>query len=90
MKNAGKALNIGAKRVYDVVPSEIFAEFMKSGWAQTPSTEITQDEVEHHCLRCRAEIVTNSKNPGHRHIINWAIRGCFVDNAFAQGSSVFV
>ena len=45
MENSDKALNTGAKRVYDVAPSEMFAEFMKSGWAPTPLTGITQDEV---------------------------------------------
>jgi hypothetical protein len=56
MENSDKALNTGAKRVYDVAPSEIFAEFMKSGWAPTPLTGITQDEVVSHCVRRRAEL----------------------------------
>ena len=56
MENSDKALNTGAKRVYDVAPSEMFAEFMKSGWAPTPLTGITQDEVITHCVRRRAEL----------------------------------
>ena len=56
MENSDKALNTGAKRVYDVAPSEIFADFMKSGWALTPLTGITQDEVVSHCVRRRAEL----------------------------------
>ena len=42
MGTSDKALNTGAKRVYDVAPSEKFAEFMKSGWAPTPLTGIVQ------------------------------------------------
>ena len=56
MENSDKALNTGAKRVYDVAPSEMFAEFMKTGWAPTPLTGITQDEVIAHCVRRRAEL----------------------------------
>ena len=56
MENSDKALNTGAKRVYDVAPSEIFADFMKNGWAPTPLTGITQDEVIAHCVRRRAEL----------------------------------
>ena len=44
MENSDKALVRGAKRVYDVAPSEVFAEFMKNGWAPTPLTGIVQDE----------------------------------------------
>ena len=56
MENSDKALNTGAKRVYDVAPSEMFAEFMKTGWTATPSTGITQDEVISHCVRRRAAL----------------------------------
>ena len=56
MENSDKALNTGAKRVYDVAPSEMFAEFMKTGWAPTPLTGITQDEVVSHCARRRADL----------------------------------
>ena len=45
MENSDKALDRGAKRVYDVAPSEAFAEFMSTGWAPTPLTGIHQDEV---------------------------------------------
>ena len=56
MENSDKALDTGAKRVYDVAPSEIFAEFMKSGWSSTELTGITQDEVISHCVRRRGEL----------------------------------
>jgi Xaa-Pro aminopeptidase len=56
MENSDKALNTGAKRVYDVAPSEMFAEFMKTGWAAKPLTGITQDEVISHCVRRRAAL----------------------------------
>jgi len=36
MENSDKALDTGSKRVYDVAPSEMFGEFMKTGWAPTP------------------------------------------------------
>ena len=45
MENSDKALDTGSKRVYDVAPSEMFGEFMKTGWAPTPLEGITQDEV---------------------------------------------
>ena len=50
MENSDKALDRGAKRVYDVAPSEAFAEFMSTGWAPTPLTGIHQDEVIAHCI----------------------------------------
>lgn len=56
MENSDKALDTGAKRVYDVAPSEIFAEFMKGGWSSTELTGITHDEVISHCVRRRAEL----------------------------------
>jgi Xaa-Pro aminopeptidase len=56
MENSDKALGTGAKRVYDVAPSEMFGEFMKTGWAPSPLTGITQDEVVAHCVRRRAEL----------------------------------
>ncbi len=56
MNNGDKALDTGSKRVYDVAPSEIFGEFMKSGWAPTPLTGITQDEVIPHCQHRRAQL----------------------------------
>jgi Xaa-Pro aminopeptidase len=43
MKNSDKALDRGAKRVYDVAPSAAFAEFMSTGWAPTPLTGIHQN-----------------------------------------------
>ena len=56
MENSDKALNTGAKRVYDVAPSEAFAEFMKTGWAPTPLTGIHQDEVIPHCIARREKL----------------------------------
>ena len=56
MNNGDKALETGSKRVYDVAPSEMFGEFMKTGWAPTPFTGITQDEVIAYCQRRRSEL----------------------------------
>jgi Xaa-Pro aminopeptidase len=40
MENSEKALDAGAKWTYDVALSEMFGEFMKTGWAPTPLTGI--------------------------------------------------
>jgi Xaa-Pro aminopeptidase len=56
MENSDKALNTGSKRVYDVAPSEMFGEFMKTGWAPTPLEGITQDEVIAYCVKRRAKL----------------------------------
>ena len=56
MENSDKALETGAKRVYDVAPSEMFGEFMKTGWAPTPLEGIVQDEVISYCVNRRAEL----------------------------------
>ncbi len=56
MNNDDKALAAGSKRVYDVAPSEMFGEFMKTGWAPTPLIGIVQDEVIAHCVRRRSEL----------------------------------
>jgi Xaa-Pro aminopeptidase len=56
MENSDKALDTGSKRVYDVAPSEMFGEFMKTGWAPTPLEGITQDEVIPYCVTRRADL----------------------------------
>jgi Xaa-Pro aminopeptidase len=56
MENSDKALDRGAKRVYDVAPSAAFAEFMSTGWAPTPLTGIHQDEVIAHCIERREKL----------------------------------
>jgi len=56
MENSDKALETGAKRVYDVAPSEMFGEFMKTGWAPTPLTGISHDEVISYCETRRSEL----------------------------------
>ena len=56
MENSDKALDTGSKRVYDVAPSEMFGEFMKTGWAPTPLTGIVQDEVIPYCVARRADL----------------------------------
>ena len=56
MENSDKALDTGAKRVYDVAPSEMFAEFMKTGWAPTPLTGIDHDEVVSFCIDRREKL----------------------------------
>ena len=56
MENSDKALDTGSKRVYDVAPSEMFGEFMKTGWAPTPLTGIVEDEVIPYCVARRADL----------------------------------
>ena len=56
MENSDKALDTGSKRVYDVAPSEMFGEFMKTGWAPTPLTGIVKDEVIPYCVARRADL----------------------------------
>jgi len=47
---------IKSKRIYDVAPSEIFADFMKTGWIPTPLTGISADGVISFCITRRAEL----------------------------------
>ena len=56
MEISDKAFETGSKRVYDVAPSEMFGEFMKTGWAPTPLEGITQDEVIPYCVNRRAQL----------------------------------
>ena len=56
MNESEKTQNINPQRAHDVTPSEIFAEFMKSGWIPTPLTGIIQDEVVEYCRMRRAEL----------------------------------
>jgi Xaa-Pro aminopeptidase len=56
VENSDKALDRGAKRVYDVAPSEAFADFMSTGWAPTPLTGIHQDEVIAYCIDRREKL----------------------------------
>jgi Xaa-Pro aminopeptidase len=56
MENSDKALETGSKRVYDVAPSEMFGDFMKTDWAPTPLEGITQDEVIVYCVNRRAKL----------------------------------
>ena len=56
MENSDKALDTGSKRVYDVAPSEMFGEFMKTGWAPTPLIGIVQDEVIPYCVERRTDL----------------------------------
>lgn len=53
MENTDKAFETGSKRVYDVPPSEIFAEFMMTGWAPTQLEGITQGDVIPFCAERR-------------------------------------
>lgn len=47
---------IKIKRIYDVEPSAIFADFMKTGWAPTPLVGIGTDSVIPFCIARRAEL----------------------------------
>jgi Xaa-Pro aminopeptidase len=42
--------------VYDVAPSDVYAEFMKTGWAPSPLHGITQDAVIPYCFARRAQL----------------------------------
>jgi len=44
------------ERAHDVPPSEIFSEFMKSGWLPTPLDGVVQDEVIQYCVNRRAQL----------------------------------
>lgn len=59
MENSDKALETGSKRVYDVAPSEMFSEFMKTGWVPTPLLDISQAEVIPYCVQRRAFLSEN-------------------------------
>ena len=56
MNESQKAPVNNPERAHDVPPSEIFADFMKSGWLPTPLTGITQDEVIEYCVIRRARL----------------------------------
>ena len=45
-----------SRRVYDVAPSDVYAEFMKTGWAPSPLHGITQDAVIPYCFARRAQL----------------------------------
>ena len=91
MENADKALNTGARRVYDMTPSEIFTEFMENGWTPTPLTGITQDirclslcsSPRRHCVHFKKPWISPHHQPG-----SWEIT--LANNAFEQGSSIVV
>ena len=59
MENSDKALETGSKRVYDVAPSEMFGEFMKTGWVDTPLLGITQGDVIPRCVERRTRLSQN-------------------------------
>ena len=44
------------ERAHDVPPSEIFSEFMKSGWLPTPLEDVVQNEVIQFCVNRRAQL----------------------------------
>ncbi len=44
------------KRVYDVEPSQVFADFMKTGWTPTLLTGVSTDDVVSFCITRRAEL----------------------------------
>jgi Xaa-Pro aminopeptidase len=45
-----------SERAHDLPPSEIFSEFMKSGWLPTPLDGVFQDEVIEYCVIRRAQL----------------------------------
>jgi Xaa-Pro aminopeptidase len=56
MQNSEKASTAGIKRAHDVAPSEMFGEFMSTGWAPSPLEGITEDEVTTYCVKRRADL----------------------------------
>ena len=47
---------VESRRVYDVAPSDLYADFMKTGWAPSPLHGITQDAVIPYCFARRAQL----------------------------------
>ena len=45
-----------SRRVYDIPPSDVYAEFMKTGWAPSPLEGITQDPVIEYCFERRRKL----------------------------------
>ena len=56
MDESQKAPINNPERAHDVPPSEIFSEFMKSGWLPTPLEDVVQDEVIQFCVNRRAQL----------------------------------
>ena len=56
MNESQKAPINNPERAHDVPPSEIFSEFMKSGWLPTPLEDVVQDEVIQFCVNRRAQL----------------------------------
>lgn len=54
MESTDKPLE--SRRVYDLPPSEIYAEFMKTGWAPSPLHGITTDPVMPYCFVRREKL----------------------------------
>ena len=47
---------VESRRVYDVPPSDLYADFMKTGWAPSPLHGITQDAAIPHCFSRRTKL----------------------------------
>jgi len=47
---------VESRRVYDVPPSDAYADFMKTGWAPSPLEGITQNPVIEHCFARRNKL----------------------------------
>jgi Xaa-Pro aminopeptidase len=58
VNNSEKPAINAAQRTHDVAPSQMFGDFMKSGWLPTPLTGIMQDEVIAQCHFRRADLST--------------------------------
>ena len=56
MNESQKAAINNPERAHDVPPSEIFSEFMKSGWLPTPLDGVVRDEVIQYCVIRRAQL----------------------------------
>ena len=47
---------VESRRVYDVPPSDLYAEFMKTGWAPSPLEGIVHDSVIPYCFKRREKL----------------------------------
>lgn len=61
MNQSGENPQNKNKRIHDVAPSEVFANFMKSGWALTPLTDISIAPAVPYAKKRRAELSARFK-----------------------------
>ena len=75
-------------RVYDVEPSQLYAEFMKTGWAPSPLHGITPDDVATYAFSRRQAL--SAAFPGMRLILpsgNYKVRSNDTDYLYRPHSA---